>query len=91
MREANIRSRKAGEKNVSGNSVRKVTEVCLRDSADHRAIAGSRSNFLVIFHRKLCESLKDDGRVLFCLESGSLLECLLRYILFHDCMSSSGF
>ncbi|BDD58070.1 hypothetical protein MAP00_003378 [Monascus purpureus] len=30
MREANIRSRKAGEKNVSGNSVRKVTEKTLR-------------------------------------------------------------
>jgi hypothetical protein len=29
MREASIRSRKAGEKNISPNSVRKVTEVCL--------------------------------------------------------------
>lgn len=29
MREALIRSRKAGEKNISPNSVRKVTEVCL--------------------------------------------------------------
>lgn len=90
MREANIRSRKAGEKNVSGNSVRKVTEVCLRDNADHRAVGGSRSNFLVIFYRKLCENLKDDGRVLFCLGPGSLLGCFLRYILFHDCMSSNG-
>lgn len=41
MREASIRSRKAGEKNISPNSVRKVTEVCfvelrlfLRDNAD---------------------------------------------------------
>jgi hypothetical protein len=31
MREASIRSRKSGEKNISANTVRKVTEVrCLR-------------------------------------------------------------
>lgn len=30
MREASIRSRKAGEKNISPNAVRKVTEVCGR-------------------------------------------------------------
>ena len=29
MRESSIQSRKAGEKNISPNSVRKVTEVCL--------------------------------------------------------------
>jgi hypothetical protein len=28
MRESSIRSRKAGERNISANSVRKVTEVC---------------------------------------------------------------
>ena len=28
MREANIQSHKAGEKNTSANSVRRVTEVC---------------------------------------------------------------
>jgi hypothetical protein len=30
MREASIKSRKSGEKNISANTVRKVTEVCDR-------------------------------------------------------------
>ena len=29
MREASIKSRKSGEKNISANTVRKVTEVCV--------------------------------------------------------------
>lgn len=33
MRESSIQSRKVGEKNISPNSVRKVTEVCLPGAA----------------------------------------------------------